>query len=256
MWKHFLREIGMIRKLTILIFSVMITGGSLAAEMPDLPAREYMKGFHLFGGFERLQMDFSMKVQGVSGIKVREMTLLMDRSDEDEKLLINIVEPLFLSNMKYLSLSRKGKENQWMKTSRGVRRLSSRNNSDSLFGSDFSVEDLSLTDLDNFNWSYTADQEGDLHIRANPLYESPAYSYKIFRIDTKNHLLKGVRYYDSSEKLVKEYTLLEGTVIDQISFPKRVEMISFDKGSSTLLNIQNVIFNPVFSDGVFNKGNL
>lgn len=243
------------RALIICILLTIIIG--MYAEDISFSAKEYMRGMHLFGGFQSIEMNFSMSIKSPKGVKERQMKLLMDRQERDEKLLISILEPAFLSNMKYLSVSQKGRENQWMRTSRGVRRLSSRNNSDSLFGSDFTIEDLALTDLDNFYWSYELSGSGVIKkIRAVPVYDTPAYSYKIFTVDEENRLLTGIQYFNESEKLIKEYSLVEQMNVDQFVFPKRVRMKDLEEDSSTTLIIGRVSLDPELSQGVFSKGNL
>lgn len=237
----------------LLIFALL---QPVFAQNSVISAMEYMEGIHIFGNSQSLEMMLSMEISNKQGLKERELSLQMDREDE-EKILIRITAPSFLSNMKYLSRENNGKEVRWMKTSRGTRRLSSRNNSDSLFGSDFTVEDLSLTNLSDYTWSYiSGDGFSTVRIRAVPLYENPSYSYKVFSVVSESRLLSGIDYFNDANTLIKRYTLLEEREQTGFNIPGKVMMKDLIKDSQTILIVKDVDLSTQFSPSVFNKANL
>ena len=244
------------RKKVLLTTVLILFSAASTAGAAEPSAREFMKGLHIFGDSSSLIMEFVMQIRSPQGEKERILNLHMDRSSEDQKLLIQIKSPAFLSSMKYLSRRERGKETRWLKTSRGVRRLSARNNSDSLFGSDFTVEDLSLAELDSYTWSYEGDApDGDVRIRAVPLYDSPGFDYKVFTVGQSDRLLKQIDYYGGGA-LIKQYRLIESMSAGDSPFPRVVTMKTLKDQTETVLTVRSVEFVPSLQAGVFNKGNL
>lgn len=228
----------------------------LTAQVNDPAIEAYMEGIHIFGNSPSLEISFTMEIKNEQGVKNRDVSLYMDRNEE-EKILIRIVAPSFLSNMKYLSQRSGDKEVRWMKTSRGVRRLSAKNNSDSLFGSDFTVEDLSINDLSEYSWSQNPSVDPIINvIRAYPLYEKPSYAYKIFSIRMSDKLLMKIEYYSKDHELIKRYSLLEELRQDNHSIPQKIVMENFENDSSTILYISKADLKAEYSQSLFNKANL
>lgn len=245
------------RKTIVLANIILMCLTSLFSEPSGVSAQEMMGGFHLLGMVDSLHLDFNMTIKSNQGVKEREMVLMMDRSGGEEKLLVSIVSPQYLSNMKYLSVKKNSRENLWLKTSRGVRRLSTGNFGDSLFGSDFSVEDLSLIDISRYEWFYEPDDKnGQTRIKAVPVDDSFFYSYKIFSIDTEKQIVSHISFFNEEDSIIKEYKLLEHMLVGEEDFPRRMVMKTMEHNTETVITVQKVNLNPLLSAGVFNKGNL
>ena len=100
---------------------------------------------------------------GYSSLKVlwkdRGLEIYIQYANENSKTLIQIVRPAFLRKMKFLrQRTADGREDRWLKTSQGVRRLSEANNAEPLFDSDFTVEDLSAFVAGDFTLSFWKDE--------------------------------------------------------------------------------------------------
>lgn len=238
-----------------ILFLLLLTQ-TLFAQVNDPSVEAYMKGLHIFGDSPNLELTFTMEIKSEQGIKDRDVSLFMDRTEE-EKILIRITAPAFLSNMKYLSISSDEKEVRWMKTSRGVRRLSAKNNSDSLFGSDFTVEDLSITDLSDYFWTEESSDNPQVNkVRAYPQYDRPSYAYKIFTVRKTDKLLLEMEYFNENDEPFKRYSLLREMNKDNRVIPQKVIMENLKNKTSTTLNIISADLNAGYSQSLFNKANL
>lgn len=119
------------------------------------------------------------------------------------------------------------------------------------------MEDLSLTDISVYRWSYMdSSEESIIRIKAEPLYESADYAFKVLNVDDSSGVLTGIDYFNRNGDHIKQYILLEEMTGMNAGIPSRVVMKNLVKGSETVLEILSAEFDMDFPASVFNKGNL
>jgi hypothetical protein len=160
--------------------------------------------------------------------------------------------------MKFLNhRDKNGREDMWLKTSQGVRRLSTANNSEPLFGSDFTVEDLSHFEPSELRLETIATGGEDTRhlIKAAPLSRYSSYTYKVIHVDKDSGIVARVDFYRDNE-LYKKYELIEVRKINGKLYPVVCRMENFAQDSRTTLFIDRMDIVDSIPGRVFNKGNL
>ncbi len=243
------------KKIIRFLFSLLFIY-SAALSLYSQDAESLMSNLHIMGSSSRLNVRFTMEIQTGRGNKTRELELFMEREPEKLKLLVQVLSPSFLSRMKYLLRREGNRENRWLNTSRGVRQLSSANNSEPLFNSDFTVEDISLFSTGNYILELLPETRESRVIRAAPLQESSTYAWKEFSISRNDNLLTRIDYFDNSGTLIKQYMVQETRIHEGILFPARAIMRNIDKGTETLLLVDRIELPSSIPSRRFNRGNL
>jgi len=187
-------------------------------------------------------------------------TVYIKRTQKTTKTYLHIVSPAFLNKMKFLiHRNENGDETKWIKTSRGVRRLSAANSSERIFGSDFTVEDFSAMKTSEFSLRMlqpvTVDGEECYAVEAVPLNKN-SYSKKIIMVGTKTMLLREVDFFNRDGRKIKQFTLLSTQNIQGKKYPLLCKMENFAKNTFTTLDLKHVDVTHVLPDRIFNKGNL
>jgi hypothetical protein len=222
-------------------------------------AEETLKRAQLIGESAHVAMTVQMSIRTQGGVKERSLEIYIQEAEEATRVLVQVVEPAFLRNMKFLEHRYPdGREDKWLKTSRGVRRLSQANRSERLFDSDFTVEDLSRIDVEDFRLFFASGDTaaGERTIVAEPVGPAGEYARKEFTIDLRTNLVTRVDYIDANGKLSRRYTLLETRSIEGEVFPWRCRMEDFRGGSSTTLLFRRIALAEPLPARLFNKASL
>jgi hypothetical protein len=242
-------------KIRAIIIILFIGINSCAmAETPE----QILSDAHLLGNDPNLVIDLTMQIETTQGQKERKLEVYINREEDESKLLAQIVHPSFLRNMKFLNhRDKNGREDTWLKTSQGVRRLSTANKSEPLFGSDFTVEDLSYFDTSELQLELIESAGDDIHhlIKATPLSRHSSYSYKVIYIDKGSGIVARVDFY-RDKNLYKQYELIEFREINDKLYPVLCRMENFAQDSRTTLFVDHIDIVNAIPGRVFNKGNL
>jgi hypothetical protein len=213
---------------------------------------------YLLGNAPNIVLSASMDIKSPRGDKNRVLDIYVTQGDEEAKILAQVTSPPFLRNLKFLTHQyANGTDDKWVKTSRGVRRLAEGNYGESLFNSDFTVEDLSRINRSRFDLEVldTGELSGTQAVKATPTYRNPDYTHKIFKIEVETGMLAGVDFFED-EKLVRQYTLVDRQVIEGDLYPRLCKMEDFTEGTSTLLKITEVSIEDSIPSRLFNRGSL
>ena len=149
---------------------------------------------------------------------------------------------------------------QWlyMPSLKRVKRISGRSKSGSFIGSEFSYEDLSSQNYEEYTYNYL--KEGKLKGRGMHIFErfpkdkDSGYKKQIVWADKKHYRIFKVEYYDRKGELLKTmsnsgYKQHEG----KHWRPKMVSMINHQTGKSTTLFWNNYVFGKKLSESDFRK---
>jgi len=193
----------------------------------------------------------SMEIGQTNGIKNRTIEIYKEESDPEIKFLTQIVEPVFLQNMKLLFIKDNRNEARWLKTSRGVKRISSSMGNDQpLFDSDFSTSDLLSRDWDDYNLTKVNSLENIYIILAESKDNKDIR--KIY-IDKCSSLIVRVDYLDKNSIMYKQYKVIEKQEVDGKEFPEISIMEHALEGTYTKLTIRKIEFPLAIPSRIFNS---
>lgn len=241
--------------------AVLVAAASYAQQSNAEPApAEILADAALFGDFSSLEVRFEMEIHERRGTKNRGLVAYVEQGEESYRALLQIVSPVFLNNLKFLTITEGKQRNQWMATSSGVRRVADSNRNDRLFDSDFTVEDLSDYDAEEYRLSRTADQlvSGSLCyvLDAVPISSSSDYSRKILYVEKETRLLARAEFFDDDGELVRQFELLERMSLNGEPFPKSAKMSTLSEGTHTILTVEEADADSDIPDRLFNRGSL
>ena len=221
-------------------------------------AAAYLEASSLFGqapvAVARLDMLIARKGSEIS----RVVELSLDRSGPGAKTLARIISPAFLSGMKFLKIAMPGEpEAQWLKTSRGIRRLGAANRSEPVFDSDFTAEDFGTISSEGFELSFSPARDGSgwRAIEARPRGAAP-YALRVLYIDPSTRLLMGMDYLDSGGAALKRYRVTSVTGSGPASRPAEALMEDLRTGGSTRLRITSFETPASLPARLFNSASL
>jgi hypothetical protein len=202
-------------------------------------ARAYLESTSLFGAASVIVARLDMRITRNGTDTSREVELSLDRSGEGTKTLARIVKPSFLSAMKFLKVSAPGQADvQWLKTSRGLRRLGSGGRSEPVFDSDFTVEDFGSLSSSGFELSFAPEKDspGRRAVAARPREAAP-YAARILYVDERTRLLTGMDYLDGEGATVKRYRITSIVGEGKAARPDEAVMEDLKTGGSTRLKV-------------------
>ena len=146
-----------------------------------------------------------------------------------------------------------------MSTSRGVRRVAAGNRDERLFDSDFTVEDLSSYEPDDYQLSILGTESVNgvdcLVLQAIPSDSRSADEKKVLYISNSDGLLYAADFYAAGE-VARRFELLETMLVDGTPFPRVARMTTIGAGTNTLLTVTEAAAGAEIPDRVFNRGSL
>lgn len=197
--------------------------------------------------------------QGEENIRKLEIKKL--EGIDGDKSLITFLYPLDIKDTKLLSFEKIGEDDeQWLylPALKRVKRISSSNKSGSFMASEFSYEDISSQNYNNYKY----EGEAQISIIENVEYfkitripkdENSGYSKQIVYIKPKSYLAKFGEYYDRQERLLKEVSFLEYEKIGTIYRIKKMQMNNVQTKKSSLLIWDEDKINMSLSSKEFSK---
>lgn len=165
-------------------------------------------------GFSGESSKMKMVLIDAHGSRVeREMTgKVMEVSDGGDRSLMTFESPLDVRGTKMLTWSYKEQDDdQWLylPSVRRVKRITSRNQSASFLGSEFSYEDLGSQEIDKFNYLFVRDDkidQKDVWVLERTPKKSSGYSKQIMYVLKDVKTPQKVEYFDRRGELLKTAT--------------------------------------------------
>lgn len=193
---------------------------------------------------------------------IRLRTLEVD-GDGDKSLSI-FDRPRDVEGTAFLSFSHTtGNDDQWLylpALSR-VKRISTSNKSGPFMGSEFSYEDISSQEVDEYTYTWIRDETLDgvemYVIERVPVDKNSGYTKLITWIDREHFRTMKVEFYDRKGSLMKTLTP-EGfhQYLEQFWRPDVMNMVNHQTGKSTVLEWTNYQFQTGLSDRDFDRNAL
>lgn len=193
---------------------------------------------------------------------IRLRTLEVD-GDGDKSLSI-FDRPRDVEGTAFLSFSHTtGNDDQWLylpALSR-VKRISTSNKSGPFMGSEFSYEDISSQEVEEYTYSWLRDEPLDGQdmyvIERIPVDKNSGYTKLVTWIDKEHFRTIKVDFYDRKGSLMKTLTF-DGyhQYLEQYWRPDRMNMINHQTGKSTVLEWTNYVFQTGLTDRDFDRNAL
>ncbi|MCB4746012.1 MAG: outer membrane lipoprotein-sorting protein [Sulfurovum sp.] len=154
-----------------------------------------------------------MVLRNAQGVEnKRKLKVLRKEGSHGDRSFIEFLYPNDIKGTKLLSFEVIGKDDkQWLylPALKRIKRISSRNKSGSFAASEFSYEDISSVNYQNYTYSGEAEidtKNGKSYFKIvrKPIDKYSGYSKQIIWIDKKDYLIRFGEYYDRHGKLLKK----------------------------------------------------
>ncbi len=241
------------------LFALCSAGFFCAATLAAADVAAALENAHLFGPSESTVLRAVMEIHSRGGTSTRTVEVSIEReAGGTARILAQVIEPAFLRNLKFLMhRDHRGRSDFWMRTSSGTRRLTGHDNTESIFNSDFTVEDFSYIDVAAYELALLSEQPAGRTIIDGRLAQaSPTHVRKIFTVEDETDLIERVRYMDGNGRMVKEYELLTRQEVSGQTLPHEAVMTNHTEGTFTKLTIVSVDPNARIPARVFNPAGL
>lgn len=196
---------------------------------------------------EVLQGRMTLFDAGGDSVERRFSRMVLERPEEGDKLLIRFLAPAEIKGVAALTYENSGSsDDNWLylPSTKRVRRISGANNTSSFQGTEFTYEDLSSLDPEEYEWRYLESLEIErggetvpVHkLHARPTYADTGYSRLTVYYNRETWGQERIEYYDKSGTLLKtrESSAWEH-LHDRYWRALSIEMTNHQTGKRTLL---------------------
>lgn len=233
---------------------VLVLSSQAALQAEELTGRQIMdessNRHDLPREYEELHMNLAEKGNVFEEREMRRLSL------EGEgglfKYLTVFDEPAGVKGVALLSWQNKGRsDDQWTylpAVSRKLKRTAGSSKRKPFLGTDFTYEDMTSDDRDDFSYERLADSEVDgeatFVVKATPVAEDvkkeTGYAWRIFNLSKETYFIVQVDFYDRREKHAKVQRNYEPVVVTkQAMRPQRTLMTTLDKDTSTEMIVKS-----------------
>ncbi len=202
------------------------------------------KSYEVVSGYGSSISQTTMILKNAEGVEnTRKMEIKKLEGEDGDKSLIIFLYPRDIKDTKLLSFEKIGEDDeQWLylPALKRVKRISSSNKSGSFMASEFSYEDISSQNYNNYSYEGEAQKvtrEGveQFKIIRVPKDENSGYKKQIIYVDAQTYLAKSGEYYDKQGRLLKEVSFLEYEKLEGIYRVKKMQMRNVQTNKSSLL---------------------
>ena len=209
-----------------------------------------------------IKADLTMVLTNKKG-KTRTSTIRSISKDDSKKQIIWFLAPADDKGVAFLKIEHDGKDDEmrlWLPAFNKVRRISSKQKSDSFMGSDMSYEDMTSRELDEYTYNLKGSEKIDdmdfYILESIPDAELDSeYSKHIAWVSKSDYLIMKEESYDRSDRILKikliKYMKLKGYDVPQDMYVDNVQ-----KHHNTRLTFDNLEVDTGVKDNLFQEKNL
>jgi hypothetical protein len=247
--------------LTRTALAVFIAAGLAAQTAESQDAEELLQSAKVFGTAEFTEVTAELDIRQDSRRQTRTIEIAYaEEGPHARKVFAQIVQPRFLQQMRFLMRQASADETeQWLATSRGVRKLDNTGTSERLFSSDFTIEELTGFPNGPYDAEYRGTEDVDgfdthvIHGEVDSVHSN--YDSFLLRRERETGIIVWIEFFNAN-RLVKEYRLLEMNEKNGRHYTAHCRMESYDRNSRTELRVTSIQFPPRISESVFTRENL
>ncbi len=205
------------------------------------------------------ELTIQMTLYSASGSqRSREMLALMEESNDHNKSYMRFTAPADIEGTAFLSLEQANGDEEmylYMPVLGSIRRIAGSQKSGSFVGTDFTYNDLTILGGGNYGEDYEASilesSESEYVLRLEPLKDDIDYHHTIMTVPTSNWFPTEVEFYEDSETLMKQLTNEEIEQVDGNWIAHWITMENVQKGTRTVLQLNEVQYDVNIDDQVF-----
>ncbi|MBM4334695.1 MAG: outer membrane lipoprotein-sorting protein [Deltaproteobacteria bacterium] len=181
------------------------------------------------------------------------------------KTVMKFTDPYDKRDTAYLFIERKGTEDEGFHYSRKRERVTRiAPAKESIFGSDFSLDDLAVVShIDDATYQRLPDEELQgvsvwvVDVSHKPETD-PAYARSLLYVDKVYNVPLRTRHWDDAGVEVKQLEIPRGRIesYSGVWIPRESTMYDLSEKTQSVLTIERVVDNPVISDAIFSPQSL
>jgi len=248
------------RKYFRLMFMLMMSAGFLSQiQAQDLTGEQVLDKIKESINATSSQIHIAMEIYNKSGDK-RERALDIYTKDKDNvsNALIKFTAPADVAGTAFLSRDVTGGNDEmylYMPVLGGVRKIAGSQKNGSFVGTDFTYNDLSILGGGNFKDDYTATvirhSDEEYVLKLDPTNEDIHYQYVKMWVEATKWFPTKMELYDPDGSVEKELTNSDLVKIDNLWTAKQLTMKNVQKGTKTVLSLENIQYNVTLNDQIF-----
>ena len=233
------------KKITVLFVAGLVCGYAQSAK------EIAQKSYEAISGYGSSVSMVDMVLVNARGVKTkRELKLVRKEGAKGDKSYIEFLYPNDIKGVKLLSYEVIGSDDkQWLylPALKRIKRISSRNKSGSFVSSEFSYEDISSVNYQNYKYEKDfkiVSKAGAKYFKIvrKPIDKHSGYSKQIVWVSTKDYLARFGEYYDRHNKLLKTISFPKYKKIDGIwrVFKIDIKNVQNHKSSKLIVKKENI----------------
>ena len=190
--------------------------------------------------------------------RTRKLQTWTKYSGDDTSTLLVFSEPGNVRGTGLLNLDEENSRTQrlFLPSVGRIQTIGSSERGDRFMGSDFTYEDLGSQNSDEFEFDWLIKHDQFYTIRAKKI-DSDQYAYLEFDIHRERYTADEIRYFDSSDELIKQLKAENfEQITDRLWSPSKMIMTDHREGRSTTLVWQNREVNQVIESWRFTERGL
>lgn len=244
----------------------MILAAFLPGMLPaqDISAKQVLDNVENAITANSAEIHLRMVLYNASGSQ-RERSLVAYAKDSGGrgKSYIRFTAPADIEGTSFLSLEQPGGADEmylFMPVLGNVRKIAGSQKSGSFVGTDFTYNDLTILGGGKYGEDYQASileqDSGRYVLRLEPINEDIAYQYAKMWVPSSNWFPAKVEFYDKDGQLEKVLTNTDIEEIDGNWTAREMTMRNVQKGTRTVLHMEEIHYNAPISDQIFTTRNM
>ncbi len=243
--------------ITIMIFLVITTSAVLAQE---LTGNEVLQRVEENRSEKSHYIEMRMELYNKAGdMRSRSLNNYFLEDNNLDRSLIEFTSPADIEGTKFLSLDEKNTTEEdmylYLPVLTSVRKISGSQKNGNFVGSDLTYNDLNIFSganyRDNFNGTIIEENEEEVKLRLEIIDPDIDYSFGYMVVLKEYWLPNKLEFYNQNEELEKVINLSEYEKIDNNWTARHIQVENIQKGSQTILKMEEVDFNPDLDPNIF-----
>ncbi len=243
-----------ISRFFVIFLIIGFFAGSTSAA--NLTGQEILKKVETARRAKTVELKNTMFIYNESGDKRERTIRIYHKQAEIEKSLIKFLAPADVEGTGFLSLKNNQKEEMYLYLPAlgTIKKISGSQKNGSFVGTDFSYNDLTVLSGANYTDNYSAELlEEDKEYYFLKLDPKDDYEYKFAKMQVRKDIFYPVKieFYDQSDNLIKIMTHANIEKIASNWLARKISMENVEKGSKTVMMIDEVSFGKSLADELF-----